>query len=215
MTLEIIFKKFRSPSWPQFPTWKPTWECVGSFPHTFLHSHEHEMWLLGFTFGPHLCKSLFSSQAPKLKFRHDVCESKIIISNPNYLVCLIASMATWDPCPSKLRKCISICLFIQLSFPCIRLVIHPSKFLIPKEENERRGGRRTNGSSSSLSKCLCDPICVQRSLLTSLLVVRSLGRCKWWRPPVLAFPYIYNILGVYMSGRCSPWGKGVKVRVVD
>jgi hypothetical protein len=30
----------------------------GSFPHTLLHSREHEMWLLGFTFDPHLCKPL-------------------------------------------------------------------------------------------------------------------------------------------------------------
>jgi len=25
------------------PKWKPTWECVGSFPHTLLHSREHEI----------------------------------------------------------------------------------------------------------------------------------------------------------------------------
>jgi hypothetical protein len=27
----------------------------GSFPHTFLHSQEYEMWLPSFTLGPHLC----------------------------------------------------------------------------------------------------------------------------------------------------------------
>jgi len=32
-------------------------------------------------------------------------------------------------------------------------------------------------------------MCVQRSLLANLLVVRSSGRCERWRPPVLAFPW--------------------------
>jgi hypothetical protein len=43
--------------------WGPTWECVGAFPHTFIHSHEHEMWFTGFTLGPHLSKPLFWSWA--------------------------------------------------------------------------------------------------------------------------------------------------------
>jgi hypothetical protein len=30
--------------------------CGGSFLCTFLNSREHEMWLPGFIFGPHLCK---------------------------------------------------------------------------------------------------------------------------------------------------------------
>jgi hypothetical protein len=37
--------------------------CGDSFPHTFLHSRKHEMWLSGFTFGPHLCKPLPMLQA--------------------------------------------------------------------------------------------------------------------------------------------------------
>jgi hypothetical protein len=40
------------------PKWKFTWECEGSFPHTFLHSWEHEMWLLSFPLDPHPCKPL-------------------------------------------------------------------------------------------------------------------------------------------------------------
>jgi len=37
-------------------------ECGGSFPHTFPHSREHEMWLLGFTLGSYLHKPLLRSQ---------------------------------------------------------------------------------------------------------------------------------------------------------
>jgi len=46
-----------------------------------------------------------------------------------------------------------------------------------------RGGRRRRMAAATiLSKC------DQPSLLASLLVVRSLGRCERWQPPVLAFP---------------------------
>jgi len=34
------------------------WECEGSFPHTLLHSREHEMWPPGFPLGPQPCKPL-------------------------------------------------------------------------------------------------------------------------------------------------------------
>ncbi len=37
----------KSPLGFQFPKWEFTWECEGSFPHTLLHTHEHEMWLPG------------------------------------------------------------------------------------------------------------------------------------------------------------------------
>ncbi len=42
----------------QHPKWEPTWECVGSFPHTLLHFLKHEMWFPGFIFGLHFCKPL-------------------------------------------------------------------------------------------------------------------------------------------------------------
>ncbi len=46
--------RFGSPSGLQLPKWELNWECGGSFPHTFLHSREHEMWfpssLLAYTF---------------------------------------------------------------------------------------------------------------------------------------------------------------------
>jgi len=38
--------------------WEFIWECEGSFPHTLLHSQEHEMWLLGFPRGAQPCKPL-------------------------------------------------------------------------------------------------------------------------------------------------------------
>jgi hypothetical protein len=47
----------------QFLKWEPIWECVGSFLHTLLHSREHEMWILSFTFDLHLCKPLHWLQA--------------------------------------------------------------------------------------------------------------------------------------------------------
>jgi hypothetical protein len=56
LTFEIILWKFKSPLGLQLPKWEPTLKCVGSFPHTFLHSCEHEMWLSGFIFDSHLCK---------------------------------------------------------------------------------------------------------------------------------------------------------------
>ncbi len=58
LTLTIVFWKFESPLGLQLPKWEPTWECVGSFPHTFLHSWKHEMWLPNFTLGLYLYKPL-------------------------------------------------------------------------------------------------------------------------------------------------------------
>jgi hypothetical protein len=50
--------KIGNPSGVQLPKWEPIWECVGSFPHTFLHSQEHEMWLSSFIFSLHPYKPL-------------------------------------------------------------------------------------------------------------------------------------------------------------
>jgi hypothetical protein len=58
-----IQESIGSPSGIQLPKWESTWECVGSFPRIFLHSMDHEMWLLGFTLGMHLCKPLLWSRA--------------------------------------------------------------------------------------------------------------------------------------------------------
>jgi len=38
-----IQESIGGPSRLQLPKWELTWECVGSFPHTFLHSQKHEM----------------------------------------------------------------------------------------------------------------------------------------------------------------------------
>jgi hypothetical protein len=43
----IILWRFGNPLSFWLPKWKLIWECEGSFPHTLLHSWEHEMWLLG------------------------------------------------------------------------------------------------------------------------------------------------------------------------
>jgi hypothetical protein len=58
LTPVIVFWRFESPLGLQLPKWEPTWECVSSFFHTFPHSQEHKMWLLGLIIGPHLCKPL-------------------------------------------------------------------------------------------------------------------------------------------------------------
>ncbi len=58
-----IWESIWSPFGIQFPKWEFTWECEGSFPHTFLHFWEHEMWLPGFPVGPQPCKPLLWSQA--------------------------------------------------------------------------------------------------------------------------------------------------------
>jgi hypothetical protein len=44
--------------WESIGTPTFIWECEGSFPHTLLHSREHEMWPLGFLLGPQPCKPL-------------------------------------------------------------------------------------------------------------------------------------------------------------
>jgi hypothetical protein len=59
LTLEITFWKFGNPSKFQLTCGL----CVGSFPHTLLHSWEHEMSFLGLTLSPHLCKLLPSLRA--------------------------------------------------------------------------------------------------------------------------------------------------------
>jgi len=47
LTFVIALWKFGSPLGFQFPKWGLIWECGGSFPHTLLHSREHEVWLPG------------------------------------------------------------------------------------------------------------------------------------------------------------------------
>jgi hypothetical protein len=55
-----------------------------------------------------------------------VCEGKIIISNLNYLVCSIASRVTWDPCPSKVNKCLFV-KDIPLSIDLLKRQKFPKK----------------------------------------------------------------------------------------
>jgi hypothetical protein len=44
LTLVITLWRFESPLGFQFLKWGIIWECGGSFPHTLLHSQEHEVW---------------------------------------------------------------------------------------------------------------------------------------------------------------------------
>ncbi len=62
LTFVIALWKFRSSAEIQLSKWELTWECAGSFPHSLLHSQEHEMWLPCLSLGPHLCKPLPWSQ---------------------------------------------------------------------------------------------------------------------------------------------------------
>ncbi len=77
LTPIITLWKFRSPLRLQFPKWEFTWECGGSFPHTLLHSREHEMLLMCFTLGPNLCKPLPWSRA-----QGEGCDNKWMMKIP-------------------------------------------------------------------------------------------------------------------------------------
>ncbi len=48
------------------PKMRAPWECEGSFPHTLLHSREHEMWLLGFLLARILASPCFNCE-PKAR----------------------------------------------------------------------------------------------------------------------------------------------------
>jgi hypothetical protein len=85
LSLAITLWKFESSLGLQLPKWEFIWECGGSFPHTFLHSQEHEMWSPGFTLGPHLCKPLptFALVAsPRLRLQHIQCKG---VNNVNII----------------------------------------------------------------------------------------------------------------------------------
>jgi hypothetical protein len=43
MSFDPYNRSLKIPLGLQLPKWEPTWECVGSFPHTLLHSWKHEM----------------------------------------------------------------------------------------------------------------------------------------------------------------------------
>ncbi len=53
--------KIRESQWTLAPKVGAHLGVCGSFPHTFIHSWKHEIWLLGFTFSSYLCKPLFWS----------------------------------------------------------------------------------------------------------------------------------------------------------
>jgi hypothetical protein len=62
LTPVITLCRFGSPLELQLPKCEILWECEGSFHHTFLHSREHEMWLLGVPLGPQPCKPFLWSR---------------------------------------------------------------------------------------------------------------------------------------------------------
>jgi len=89
LTPKIAPWKFGSPSGLQFPKWKLTWECEGSFLHTFLHSREHEMWLLGFLLGPRLRKPWSRTQG----WSYDKINTKQWFHSPRYWNILVFSFS--------------------------------------------------------------------------------------------------------------------------
>jgi hypothetical protein len=38
----------------------------------------------------------------------DLCEGNVTISNPNACACSIVSRVTWDPWPSKMKRCLFV-----------------------------------------------------------------------------------------------------------
>jgi hypothetical protein len=60
----------------------------------------------------------------------------------------------------------------------IPLYIHPSSSFRKKKMMEKEEGGGRMAIIVVYPNLLCDPICVQRSLLANLLVVKSLGRCE-------------------------------------
>jgi hypothetical protein len=72
-----------NPSGLQLSKWELIWECEGSFPHTFLHSREHEMWLPA----SNLARTLAS---PCL-----VCEPKVKVATP-FLFWLLFSLNNFN-----------------------------------------------------------------------------------------------------------------------
>jgi hypothetical protein len=69
----------------KFPKWEFTWECEGSFPHTLLHSQEHEMWLPSFPLGPRNLANLCLGHEPKAK----VATITIVNKNNQQQLCKI------------------------------------------------------------------------------------------------------------------------------
>jgi hypothetical protein len=65
LTPTISLSKFKSPPGLQLPKWEFPWECEGSFPHTLLHSWEHEMWP-GLPSWPALLQALALVANPRL-----------------------------------------------------------------------------------------------------------------------------------------------------
>jgi hypothetical protein len=86
LTRAIALWKFGSPLGLQLPKWELTWECGGSFPHIFLHSWEHEMWLpsslLARTFA-----NLYLGRKPKARVA--------TISLPLYVLHMTTMTSSW------------------------------------------------------------------------------------------------------------------------
>jgi hypothetical protein len=80
----IALWRFRNPLRLQLPKWEFTWECGGSFPHTLLHSQEHEMWLPG-----SLLAYIFASpclgREPKAKVAIIIISTFYLYSEFNYI----------------------------------------------------------------------------------------------------------------------------------
>jgi hypothetical protein len=102
----IALWRFGSLPGLHLPKWELPWECEGSFLHTFLHSPEHAVCLLGFLLAYNLASSFALVANPRLGSRHSLSDCSTLtlwpISFPPmpYIVWISQMLFLW---PSKDR----------------------------------------------------------------------------------------------------------------
>jgi hypothetical protein len=94
LTPIIALWNFESPSGLQLPKWEFTWECVGSFSHTFLHFQEHEIWLLSFHSWPTPLQALALVAKPKTRV---ATRSKLLVRNDSPMGLWAIHYISWWP----------------------------------------------------------------------------------------------------------------------
>jgi hypothetical protein len=107
-----------SPSGLQFPKWKLVLECEGSFPHTLLHSREHEVWLSDFLLAYNLANPCFGRNL-RLRLRHYITSLQMwqFFWKVFWTICCFQGVHPWILC--SIFKC-----------PCEKF--HKPKFLFSR-----------------------------------------------------------------------------------